>query len=139
MGNQHTLGDSINVAPFESEIAEQVLISLLAVNRWSLERVYGLRRRLRDAGLLDFDAVADFAVEEVARRLAAAGYSRGDYMNALMAIRVCSMAQMLSTKELGALADHVRCGRRHDAETLLAHICGVGPSVLRNFWILQER
>ena len=119
------------------ELAEHVLVSLLAVNSWSLERVYNLRGGLREAGLVDFDAVEKLSIEEVAERLSAAGYTRGDYMNTLMALRISSMAPVLSAEELERLSEDVEAGRRDDANALLRRIKGVGPSVLTSFWVLR--
>jgi len=53
-------------------IVENLLIALLAVNNWSLERVFGLRGPLRDAGLMDLHAVLCLSEDEVASRLAVA-------------------------------------------------------------------
>jgi hypothetical protein len=119
-------------------IRENLLIALLAVNNWSLERVFELRGQLRDAGLLDFDTVCALSEEEVATRLASAGYARGDYMNRLMAIRVLSMASVLSSDELARLSKGVQDGRMDAMNATLDRIKGVGPSVRRAFWALED-
>jgi hypothetical protein len=103
-------------------IAENLLIALLAVNNWSLERVFDLRGPLRDVGLLDFDSVTALSEDDVAGRLAAAGYARGDYMNKLMAIRILSMASVLSSDELTRLSEHLRAGRRDAVDATLTRM-----------------
>lgn len=118
-------------------IAENLLIALLAVNNWSLERVFDLRGPLRDVGLLDFETVATLSEAAVAGRLAAAGHTRGEYMNKLMAVRILSMASVLSSDELTRLSEHLRQGRRDAVDATLNRIKGVGPSVRRSFWALE--
>jgi len=118
-------------------IAENLLIALLAVNNWSLERVFDVRGPLRDVGLMDFETVRALSEDEVADRLAAGGYARGEYMNRLMAVRILSMATVLSTAELARLSEHFREGRQDAIDATLNSIKGVGPSVRRSFWALQ--
>jgi hypothetical protein len=118
-------------------IVENLLVALLAVNNWSLERVYDMRGRLRDVGLLDCATVSTLPEDEVAGRLAAAGYARGEYMNKLMAVRVLSMASVLSSDEVVRLSKALQDGRQDSMDAALDRIKGVGPSVRRAFWALE--
>lgn len=118
-------------------LIENLLLAVLAVNNWSLERVFELRDPLRDAGLFDLAVVSNLSEAEIARRLTIAGYARGEYMTTLMALRFLSVTQVLSTDQLARLAAAIQAGHRDAAEAILNRIRGVGPAVLRNFWILQ--
>lgn len=118
-------------------IADNVLIAILAVNGWTVDRVFPLTDRLRTVGLLDFTAVSGLSIEEIAERLARAGYARGEYMNLLLATRVLSMATVLTATELERLQQCLVEGRTTDVGTALRGIKGVGPVVLETFWALQ--
>lgn len=118
-------------------VAESAIIALLAVAHWSLERVYALREGLRAAGLFELPVVADLPIEEVSRRLNVAGYARGEYINTLMALRILAMASVLSEARLAQMSEDLLAGRRDRVNALLKGIHGVGPAVLRSFWILQ--
>src|SRR5687768_8656699 len=118
-------------------IADNVLIAILAVNGWTADRVLPLTDRFRTVGLLDFTAVSSLSVEEIAERLGRAGYTRGEYMNLLLAARVLSMATILTTTELKRLKQYLVEGRTTDVSTTLRGIKGVGPVVLETFWGLQ--
>src|SRR4029077_17865005 len=96
------------------DIAENVLISILAVNGWRADRVFPLADRFRTVGLMDFTAVSGLSVEELAGRLARAGYTRGEYMNLLLAMRVLSMATVLTATELTWLKQCLVEGRTTD-------------------------
>jgi hypothetical protein len=119
-------------------IADNVLIAILAVNGWTADGVLPLADRFRTVGLLDFTTVSGLSVEEIAERLAGAGYSRGEYMNLLLATRVLSMATFLTTTELKRLKQCLVEGRTMDVSTTLRGIKGVGPVVLETFWSLQN-
>jgi hypothetical protein len=119
-------------------IAENILISLLAVNGWTVDRVFPLTERFRAVGLLDFAAVSGLQVEGIAERLARAGYARGEYMNLLLASRVLSMATALSLTELERLKQYLLESRADEVSSTLRGIKGVGPVVLETFWGLQN-
>jgi hypothetical protein len=119
-------------------IAENVLISILAVNGWAAARVFPLTERFRAVGLLDFDAVSRLPVEEIAERLAHAGYARGEYMNLLLASRVLAMAIALTATEVQRLKQCIADGRAAEFSDMLRGINGVGPIVLETFWSLQN-
>ena len=119
-------------------IAENILTSILAVNGWTADRVFPLTERLRAVGLLDFIAISGLSVEDIAERLARAGYARGEFMNVLLATRVLSMATVLTPTEVSRLKQCLVEGRTADVNVTLRGINGVGPVVLETFWSLQN-
>jgi hypothetical protein len=76
--------------------------------------------------------------EDVAERLARTGYSRGEYMNVLLAQRVLSMATALTAAELNRLKGCLVEGRTTEVSDTLRAIKGVGPVVLETFSSLQN-
>jgi hypothetical protein len=105
-------------------------LALLAVKR-DLDRVFALRRALCEAGLCDpGQGLARLSVEEVAQRLAKAGYVRADYMNKFLAARMISMAASLSSEKLKRLTDGLQAGGPDVVEATLAKVKRVGPSFL---------
>jgi hypothetical protein len=119
-------------------IAENILISLLAVNGWTADRVFPLTERLRACGLLDFTALSVLSVEDIAERLARAGYARGEFLNELLPTRVLSMATVLTPTEVSRMKQCLAEGRTADVSVTLRGINGVGPVVLETFWSLQN-
>ena len=100
-------------------IAENILVSILAVNGWTADRVFPLTERFRAVGLLEFAAISELSIEDIAERLARAGYARGEYMNLLLATRVLSMATALSAIELNRLKQCLVEGRTTDVSDTL--------------------
>lgn len=119
-------------------IAENILISILAVNGWTADRVFPLTERFRAVGLLDFAAISELPIEDIAELLSRAGYARGEYMNQLLGTRVLSMATVLTATELTRLKQCLVEGRTTDVSDTLRGIKGVGPVVLETFWSLQN-
>src|SRR4051812_27756217 len=119
-------------------IAENILVSILAVNGWTADRVFSLTERFKAVGLLDFDVISERSIEDIADRLARAGYARGEFMNLLLATRVLSLATVLTAAELNRLKQCLEEGRPTDVSATLRGIKGVGPVVLETFWSLQN-
>ena len=119
-------------------IAEHILVSILSVNGWTADRVFPLTERFRAVGLLDFAAISGVSIEDIAERLARAGYARGEYMILLLAARVLSLATALTSAELNRLKQCLVEGRTTDVSGTLRGIKGVGPVVLETFWSLQN-
>ena len=94
--------------------------------------------RFKTVGLLDFVAISGLSVEDIAERLARAGYARGEFLNELLATRVLSMATVLTPTEVSRLKQCLEEGRTADVSVILRGINGVGPVVLETFWSLQN-
>jgi hypothetical protein len=120
------------------DIVEHLLVALLAVNNWTVERVWNMRDSLRETGLTDLRVLSALSTEDVVARLVRAGHNRGDYMNSLMAERVQSMAEAFNPEALAELERHLHEDNRVAVDAILTRIRGVGPTVLRNFWVLRE-
>ena len=115
-----------------------LVVAMLAVNRWTLERSASIAEGLSDAGLSDPVAIRSMSVDEVATRLATAGYKRGRYMEQLLAVRIVSAAEILDEQGVRRLTELDRRGDKNAIRDLLLTVKGVGPEVLNNFFILRS-
>src|SRR4051812_33637214 len=91
-----------------------LVVALLAVNRWTLERALAITAGLKDAGLSDPAAVRSMSVEDVAGRLAEAGYRRGTYMEKLLAVRIVSAAEVIDEQSVVRLTELERRGDKNE-------------------------
>src|SRR5262245_43517047 len=89
--------------PTEKGLIGDLVIALLAVNGWTLDKVFSLRDGLQAQGLFDPDRVASMPHAEVFDRLGRAGYSRGDFMIGLLAGRMSELARALSGEQKAKL------------------------------------
>lgn len=122
----------------DSDLWSDLVISILSVNRFSLEKAYGLLKQLRAEQLTDPEELSKRTAPELYRRLMAAGYDRGEFMTYLFAERLSSLGAF--AKQHG-IVQCERVMRGHDVaalEKLLLSIDGIGPVVVKNFRTLRQ-
>jgi hypothetical protein len=121
------------------EILQDLVVSVLAVNNYSLEKAYRLCGRLQELGLLDVSALAGspLGAGEIRSKLIEAGYARGEYIETLISQRIerifGAIKQRGSTEYLLSLD----CGSDLVAQRL-SGLYGIGPRVISNFIYLRE-
>lgn len=130
----HTLGSS----DYDEDFWGDLVISLLAVNQYSLEKTYGLVEGLREQGLLAPRNLALWDQREILRRLKAAGCDRGAFMTSLFALRLANLGDFIEKQGVEACAKVLSGNDRTAIETLLLRVSGIGPKVVRNYCFLRE-
>jgi hypothetical protein len=128
MSAEHTTRD---------DIWEDLIVSILSVNQYSLERTYGALESLRCAGLFDPANLVKWEADEFVRRLKAAGCDRGEFMTSLFAVRLASLGHFLSQTGIEKVAKILRSKNRVLIEETLLPVNGIGPKVIRNYCFLQ--
>lgn len=135
--NQGTNQMSDNDAP-ETLIGDLV-VAMLTVNNWPLEKACELRPALERARLFDIEKLSNLSHDEVFHRLKDAGYAKADYVVGLLADRLLAMATTLSGAgfaKLQQLAGSSDQAAKRDR--FLLGIKGVGPAVLETFKALRR-
>lgn len=112
----------------EKDDLEAIVVAVLAVNRYSLEKAYALLPAFRKAGLLSPEKVAAKEIETVIAELHAAGYQRGGLMG-IMGGRFHSVMQAIHAGKLDTFSSLARKGSPEKATELLCSVKGIGPSV----------
>jgi hypothetical protein len=120
------------------ELVENIVLSMLAVNNYPLTKVYPLREGFRANGWLDPNKVSSWSHEEAVANLIAAGYDRGPGFNLRLADRLQELALYAREKGFDSLEKALKANDRTAVEKELLGIYGIGPAVVRNFWVLQE-
>jgi hypothetical protein len=120
------------------QIVLDLLVAMLAVNRWTLEQAAEIANGLKQAGLTEPSAVRRMTLEEISKRLADAGYTRGSFMEALLARRIRDASAVLDDGGLRLISDGERTGEQLGIKSFLLTLNGVGPEVVRNFLILRS-
>ena len=118
-------------------LIEAIVPALLAVNRYPLEKAWGLVPDLRKAGLLDPASVVDRDIGDLTVSLAAAGYDRG-LLTEMFATRLRSLMAAIAAGQLDGLPDLVARRDESAACELLCTVKGIGPAVARNAWMLMK-
>src|SRR5262245_60874567 len=94
-----------NEASKRDDVASDLLMALLAVNSWTLEKVGRLYSSLQEQRLLDVNVVSRLDIDEVRDRLTTAGYRRGPVLGAMMALRMQEVSLALANGGAQLLAD----------------------------------
>ncbi|MBI1752873.1 MAG: hypothetical protein HY014_02055 [Acidobacteria bacterium] len=117
---------------------DAIVASVLAVNKYGIEKAYAILPALRKAGLLDCESVAKEPIRKVMIRLAETGYDRG-LLTEMMAGRLVDLMKAVSARQLDPLPALIARGDRVNATELLCSIKGIGPSVARDVWMLLQQ
>jgi endonuclease III-like uncharacterized protein len=126
-----------NNHPINERFADLV-IAMLAVNGWHLDKVGDLMNSLEQNGLTNPNTVASRAFTENAKCLESAGYSRGDYMVSMLTERIESAAQyFINHDNITKLADVEASRDLKRLRECLEPIKGVGKMVIENYALLR--
>jgi hypothetical protein len=111
-----------------------LVMAILAVNKYSLERVVQQFPELANAGLFEPDNLCAFDVDTIANRLLSAGYDRGPWLTKFMATRLKALGSWVSKQDRPSVENALKKGSREQLASLLGSIkVGVGPTVLETF------
>jgi hypothetical protein len=117
---------------------EDLVISILAVNQYSLERTYVFLGALREQKVTDPTSLARWDSQEIEARLRASGCDRGSFMTKLFAERLSALGALIRSTGIDECEKAI-CSRDARAiEAFLLPVKGIGPVVLRNFYSLRE-
>jgi hypothetical protein len=120
------------------DIASDLLMALLAVNSWTLEKVGSLYPTMHANGLFDVSLLAKLEIEQIQERLAAAGFNRGPVLGAMMALRMHHVGLALAEGGAQLLARLEATGDSTGARGYLLSLKGVGPAVVDNYLLLRS-
>jgi endonuclease III-like uncharacterized protein len=116
---------------------EDLVLSILSVNNYSIEKTYKLVSNLREQGLLDPRKIIGSNHQSIFNRLNAGGYARGDYVNGLLAERLVSLGEQIQKRGVETFRTIISSKNAREIQKLLTPIKGVGPKVLSTFFFLR--
>src|SRR6266849_1635961 len=105
---------------------EDLVLSILSVNQYSLEKTYACLAGLRSEGLLEPATLISCSPEEIAARLKRGGCYRGVFMTTLFAHRLSSLGYFLEVKGIEACESVLRSGDSSAIKSLLMPVKGIG-------------
>jgi hypothetical protein len=116
---------------------QDLVASILLVNRYTLERTYQSIPALEKQGLFDPENLIRWDQKEIMERLKLGGCDRGPFMTNLFALRLASLGEFLG-REFDICAEVLGGKDARQIEQLLMPVNGIGPRVLYNFFLLRE-
>jgi hypothetical protein len=112
-----------------------LIMAMLAVNRFSLAKVFALFEALDANNLFDPGTLGQSDCGEIARKLKKAGYDRGPALTMILAERLWSLRALWN--DVTVSEQILAYGSKQDVTALLKSVSGVGPMVLENFLLLR--
>jgi hypothetical protein len=120
-----------------NKVWQDLVLSILAVNSYSLERAYSLAEHLMAEGMFDPNNLIKWDVAEISVRLNRAGYNRGPYMTGLFSKRLSGLGKFISRIGVSQVEKTLLSGDGANIKSTLATAPGIGPVVLRNLFALR--
>ena len=132
--------DLLNPPHMSSDVFDDLVIALLSVNGYGVEKTWSLHAALEQTGLFDLESVSRLEEDEIAKRLQTAGYNRGEFLTNLLAVRLSALARYLRDLGWTEARGLLKSGDASQVREVLGKAHGVGPLVLDNFlWLRGER
>src|SRR5437588_12378095 len=120
-----------------SDVWEDLILAILSVNRYSLEKTYSAVDSLRREALFDPKKLAGWTLEDIAIRLRRGGYDRGDYLTKLLANRLMSLGVFVERVGIEKSERILTTYGKTEIGQFLQPVNGVGPPVPINFSVLR--
>lgn len=124
-----------SIVALSHEIVEDLIVAILAVNSYPMERVARILPELRSNRLTDPEFVAAADLEEVTRLLYKSGYERGTLVG-MFAERLKSLMAKIENDSLDEIGLAVTKRERDRIGDCLRDVKGVGPKVIQNALLL---
>jgi hypothetical protein len=118
---------------------EDLVLAILSVNQYSLEKTYLAVETLRREGLFHPQNLARWTSKEIGTRLRNGGYDRGGFMTWLFADRLESLGKFVESVGVEECEKVLLRGETNEVKRFLQPVNGIGPKVLANFFVLQNR
>lgn len=119
------------------DVWEDLVVSVLAVNQYSLEKTYAIVGGLRESGLVSPQNLCAWEIDRIVSRLKFARCDRGAFMTPLFAGRLASLGKVVGARGISVCAEILAGKDFEEIRRLLLPINGIGPKVLRNFCLLR--
>ena len=117
---------------------DDLVISMLSVNQYSLERTYESIAGLREQGLFNPQTLTQWEQAEIVASLKSAGCDRGPFMTNLFALHLANLGALIQSKGLDACTKVIAARDARMIEELLLPVNGIGPKVIANFCLLRD-
>jgi hypothetical protein len=122
----------------QDELWSDLVVSILSVNQYSLEKTYACLPALQSLGLCSPDKLGSWDVEDIIVWLKQAGLDRGPFMTALFAKRLSSLGVAVNAMGIADFTRSLSSKKCAEISELLMPINGIGPKVLSNFFLLRQ-
>lgn len=123
--------------PTKTTAIDHLVVALLSVGGYPLQRTWDRLEKLQKEGLTDPAVMSALDEAETVRRLARAGYDRGPDVTTSMARRLIAVHGAIREGILERTLVCLASKKPNEARALLCNVKGIGPAVFENFAALE--
>lgn len=120
----------------QKSVWHDLVVSMLAVYQYSLEKVDGYSAGLEKQGLFDPKNLNKFSHEDIFSHLENAGYRRGN-LNSIFTERLLALGEYVAQKGQDQCESVLGSKDKGTIADLLKPIKGIGPKVIENYFELR--
>lgn len=124
--------------PTNTSVWEDLVVSILSVNQYTLQNTYKSFDSMKEMGLFDPQNLSSWNVQQIEHKLKSANCDRGLFMTNLFSIRLSEIGKLISVKGIIECERILSEGSDKDIQSLLLPVKGIGPKVLENFFLLRK-
>jgi len=122
----------------EDDPWSDLVVAILSVNSFPVERTYALLDRLRAEKLTDPAHLSQQTAPALYSKLVAAGYDRGEFMTYLFAERLSSLGAFAKAVGIAECEKVMKSRDANAIKSMLLSVKGIGPAVMHNFLFLRQ-
>ena len=115
-----------------------LIVAMLAVNSYSLEKVWANYDALAAAGVFDPERLRELGFEGIYRVLKESGYDRGEFMTKSIAVRLSHLDAFIERNDRVSCELFLRSADAEQLRSFLLGVTGIGPAVIRNYILLRD-
>ncbi|TVP63094.1 MAG: hypothetical protein EA343_08985 [Nodularia sp. (in: Bacteria)] len=132
--NQQNLKTSYNT----NNVWEDLVISILSVNQYTLSKTYLSIETMRQVGLFNPDNLIQWDSNEINEHLRQGGCERGSFMTNLFAERLAALGALIANQGISKCEQILLSRDKKLITDFLMPVKGIGPKVIQNLFLLQE-
>ncbi|MBD2135094.1 hypothetical protein H6F47_22415 [Sphaerospermopsis sp. FACHB-1094] len=132
--NQQNLQTKYNT----NSVWEDLVISILSVNQYTLSKTYANTESMREIGLFNPENLKQWDIQEMNQRLRQGGCERGSFMTNLFAERLTALGILIANQGINNCEKILSSRDKKLITDFLMPVKGIGPKVIQNFFLLQE-
>lgn len=115
-----------------------LVISLLSVNQYKLEKTYLIAQELDNVGLFLPSNLVEWDTDKILAKLIEAECDRGEFMNDIFSSRIREIGKTIEHYGQNYCEEIFLTKDKQTIEDFLIPIHGIGKKVISNFFLLTE-
>ena len=120
-----------------NSVWEDLIISILSVNNYPIDKTLKAVKSLRASGVLDVINLGKWEATKIAEQLKNGEYDRGPFLNHHFAERLAALGTFVKSRGKKECEKILDSKNPNEIKRLLRRVKGIGPKVLSSYFSLR--